>query len=123
MANEKPSAMSDQTETQVVQTQPAAEAGRTGLRGVRTGEVVSISGRKSVRVLVTTTVKHAKYGKYERRRKKYLAHDPAEVAKPGDVVEIVQCRPMSKLKTWRLVRVVRAAGAPLPPVADTIPSV
>jgi len=56
-------------------------------------------------------VKHPKYGKYIRRRTKLYAHDETNIAKVGDQVEIMECRPMSKTKHWRLVRVVRAADA------------
>jgi len=56
-------------------------------------------------------VKHPKYGKYIRRRTKLYAHDEENLAKIGDQVEIMECRPISKTKHWRLVRVVRVADA------------
>ncbi len=73
------------------------------------GTVTSTKGSKTITVLVTRTFKHAKYGKYMRRQKKYHAHDDKEVAGDGDVVEIAATRPISKLKRWRLVRIVEAA--------------
>ena len=76
-----------------------------------TGAGVSISGNKSIQVAREYKVKHPKYGKYIRRRTKFYAHDEKNLAKPGDQVEIMECRPMSKTKHWRLVRVVRAADA------------
>lgn len=76
----------------------------------RSGVVDSISGNKSVRVTVQRLVKHPLYGKYIRRRTRLLVHDAKGEAQLGDTVEIAQCRPISKRKTWRLVRVIRAAA-------------
>ncbi len=73
----------------------------------RVGVVDSISGRKTVRVVVDSLVKHRLYGKYVRRRTKLMAHDEAGQARVGDQVEVAQCRPISKRKFWRLVRVVK----------------
>jgi len=81
-------------------------------RGSRTGTVAAISGDKTVGVIIDNLVKHPLYGKYIRRRTKLSVHDPANAASVGDVVEVIPCRPISKQKAWRLVRVVRsAAGA------------
>ncbi len=82
-----------------------------------TGVVDSISGRKTVRIVVNRLTKHPLYGKYVRRRKKMLIHDAREEARVGDTVEAVLSRPISKNKSWRLVRVIKtsalgAAGAP-----------
>jgi small subunit ribosomal protein S17 len=74
-----------------------------------TGQVVSRSGDKSIRVCIDYKVKHPKYNKYIRRSTKLGVHDEANVAKVGDVVEISECRPMSKTKSWRLVRVLQQA--------------
>ena len=76
---------------------------------VKVGVVDSISGAKTIRVLVSRMVKHPFYGKYTRRRSKLLVHDPDQKAKLGDTVEIAQCRPISKHKSWRLRRVLRSA--------------
>jgi small subunit ribosomal protein S17 len=73
------------------------------------GVVTSCKGSKTITVLVTRTFKHAKYGKYIRRQKKYHAHDDLEQAGDGDVVEIAATRPISKLKCWRLVKIIEAA--------------
>ena len=73
----------------------------------RTGVVDSISGSKTVRIVLESLVKHPLYGKYQRRRTRLMAHDPAEEVKVGDTVEVAQCRPVSKRKSWRLVRVVK----------------
>ena len=77
----------------------------------RTGVVSSISGENTVSVVVETVVRHPRYGKYIRRRTKLGVHDPGNQAGLGDVVEIVPCRPISKRKSWRLVRVVRSSSA------------
>lgn len=78
-------------------------------RAVRTGIVASSHGDKTITVVMERRVKHAMYGKYMRRRTKQPAHDPDNVAKVGDTVEIMECRPISKTKKWRLMRVVRTA--------------
>ena len=78
-------------------------------RSVRTGFVESAKCDKTIKVVMERRVKHPKYGKYIRRRTKLHAHDEENLAKLGDQVEIMECRPISKTKRWRLVRVVRAA--------------
>jgi small subunit ribosomal protein S17 len=86
--------------------------GAKPVRGGRTtvvGEVVSDLMKKTVVVTETRSVKHPKYGKFTNRTTRFYVHDEAETAKVGDVVEIEHTRPMSKLKRWRLVRVVRAS--------------
>jgi small subunit ribosomal protein S17 len=74
-----------------------------------TGVVVSNSGNKSVRVVIDFKVKHPKYGKYIKRRTKIGVHDEHNQSGIGDIVEITQCRPRSKTKSWRLVKVVQKA--------------
>lgn len=73
----------------------------------KSGVVVSLSGDKSIRVGIEFLVKHPKYGKYIRRKTKLGVHDEKNEAKIGDVVEIMECRPLSKTKSWRLVKVVK----------------
>ncbi len=87
-------------------------AQRTHLR-MRTGTVEAISGIKTIRVGIETLVRHAQYGKYLRRRTRLAVDDPENTAKVGDVVEIAPCRPVSKRKAWRLVRVIRSVDNPL----------
>jgi small subunit ribosomal protein S17 len=70
------------------------------------GVVVSKSGDKSVRVQIDYTVKHSMYGKYIKRRTKLGVHDPENQAGIGDTVDITECRPISKSKSWRLIKVV-----------------
>jgi len=89
-----------------------AVAGADAARGGRTtvvGEVVSDLMQKTVVVTEIRSVKHPKYGKFINRTTRYHVHDEAETAKVGDLVEIEHTRPLSKLKRWRLVRVVRAS--------------
>jgi len=75
----------------------------------RVGLVTSASGNKTIRVLVESQVQHPMYGKYLLRRTKLAAHDPANEAQKGDTVEITACRRISKMKSWRLVRVLKKA--------------
>ncbi len=74
-----------------------------------TGVVISRSGDKSIKVAIDFKVKHPKYGKYVKRRTKLGVHDEHNSCGVGDVVEVAQCRPYSKTKSWRLVRVVEKA--------------
>ncbi len=71
-----------------------------------TAAVISKSGNKSVKVAIDYKVKHPKYGKYVRRRTTILVHDELNVSSVGDIVEIVESRPYSKTKSWRLVKVL-----------------
>jgi small subunit ribosomal protein S17 len=70
------------------------------------GKVTSASMQKTIVVQVDRLVKHAVFKKYLKRRSVYKAHDAEGIAKKGDRVEIVECRPISKTKHFRLVRVV-----------------
>jgi small subunit ribosomal protein S17 len=71
-----------------------------------TGVVVSDKMDKTVVVLVNRLIKHPVYKKYVRRRAKFMAHDEQNSARMGDTVEIIQSRPLSRLKRWRLTRIV-----------------
>ncbi|MDR0549896.1 MAG: 30S ribosomal protein S17 [Deltaproteobacteria bacterium] len=71
-----------------------------------TGVVVSDKMDKTVVVLVNRLVKHPVYKKYIRRRAKFMAHDEKNSARLGDTVEIIQSRPLSRLKRWRLTRIL-----------------
>jgi len=74
------------------------------------GVVTSNRMQKSVVVEVTRLVKHPLYGKYLRRRTKFMAHDEENAAGIGDRVELVETRPISKRKSWRLLRVLQKAA-------------
>src|SRR5215472_3286965 len=77
-----------------------------GKRRVVTGVVTSDKMNKTRRVEVPRLVKHPRYGKYVRRRTVCHAHDENNESHTGDTVEIMETRPLSKTKCWRLVRVV-----------------
>ena len=77
---------------------------KRGDRKVRKGVVVSKMGVKSVVVEVTYRERHPVYGKVIIRRKKYHAHDEADTAKVGDAVTIMETRPLSATKRWRVVK-------------------
>ena len=74
-----------------------------------TGLVISRSGDKSFKIAIDYKIKHPRYGKYVKRRTKFGVHDEHNKAGVGDVVEVAQCRPISKTKGWRLVCVVDKA--------------
>jgi small subunit ribosomal protein S17 len=73
----------------------------------KTGVVVSNKMTKSIVVAVEWQVRHGLYGKTERRTSKFMVHDEENTAKVGDIVEIVETRPLSRSKRWALKRVVR----------------
>lgn len=73
------------------------------------GRVVSNKMHKTITVQIERRVPHAMYGKYVSRRTKLHAHDENNDCKEGDLVLIEQCRPLSKTKTWRLVKVLERA--------------
>jgi small subunit ribosomal protein S17 len=73
------------------------------------GRVVSDKMQKTVTVLVERRVKHPIYGKVITRSAKYHAHSEDEAAGTGDLVEISECRPLSKTKTWAVTRVIEKA--------------
>jgi len=73
------------------------------------GRVVSDRMKKTVTVLVERRVKHPIYGKYLTRSDKYHAHDEAGECKQGDLVLIEECRPLSKTKAWRVIRLLEKA--------------
>ncbi len=79
-------------------------------RKTRQGSVVSNGMDKSVVVLVERKVRHKLYGKFIRRRVKYIAHDPANDCNVGDIVLIEECRPLSKRKRWRVRDIVQRAA-------------
>jgi small subunit ribosomal protein S17 len=80
-----------------------------GRRKVRVGTVVSDRMNKSVVVSLERQVAHQLYGKQSTRTRKVVAHDEENRAKVGDVVRIVETRPLSKTKRWRLVEIVEQA--------------
>lgn len=79
------------------------------LRKERTGIVTSSKMDKSIVVSVERREKHPMYGKFIKKTKKFMAHDEKNESGIGDTVRIMETRPMSKLKRWRLVEVVEKA--------------
>lgn len=71
--------------------------------------VTSKSGNKSIVVQMDYRIRHPKYGKFIRRRTKMGVHDPQNLAAVGDVVDVAECRPISKTINWRLVNIVKKA--------------
>ena len=84
---------------------PAAPAERARRKALE-GRVVSDKMHKTAVVQSVRLVRHPKYGKYQRRYTRYYVHDEKGEARIGDLVEIASTRPLSRLKRWRLVRVV-----------------
>ncbi|MEY2538844.1 MAG: small subunit ribosomal protein [Verrucomicrobiota bacterium] len=84
---------------------PSPEA--RGTRKTRTGEVISSGMNKTIVVRSVTRVPHPKFGKIVKQMKKFYAHDEKNTAKTGDTVRIMETRPLSKLKRWRLVEVLQ----------------
>lgn len=80
-----------------------------GNKNEKVGEVVSTKMRKTIVVEVTRRVAHPLYKRIVTKRSKFYAHDESQTARKGDVVKIVECRPLSRLKRWKLGEVVRRA--------------
>src|SRR6476660_1789912 len=92
----------------MAQQTSTATAERSQLRTV-VGVVASDKGNKTIKVVVNYQTKHPKYGKFLKRRTVLHAHDETNDAKEGDTVEIAECRPLSRTKHHRLVRIVERA--------------
>ncbi len=74
-----------------------------------TGIVTSNAGEKSATIMIERRIKHPLYGKYIKRSTKLRVHDEANECNQGDTILVEQCRPMSKTKSWRLVKVIAKA--------------
>ena len=86
-----------------------AEASLSGNKNQKVGQVVSTKMTKTIVVQVTRRVPHPLYKRIVTKRNKFYVHDEKETAKVGDVVRIVESRPLSKMKRWTLGEVVRRA--------------
>jgi small subunit ribosomal protein S17 len=82
------------------------QQGERGRPKTRIGTVLSNKMTKTVVVQVERRAKHGQYGKYLTEKKKYKAHDEQQAAKPGDKVRIVETRPISKDKRWRVAEIL-----------------
>ncbi|MFA5814124.1 MAG: 30S ribosomal protein S17 [Bacteroidales bacterium] len=83
--------------------------GNRNLRKERTGAVVSNKMEKTIVVAVKRKVKHPIYGKFVNKTTKFVAHDEENTCKEGDLVRIMETRPLSKRKNWRLVEIIERA--------------
>jgi len=100
--------MADQDQQTSLQTPPPLPGSFIrGSRKTRTGEVISSSMNKTIVVRTVTRVPHPKFGKIVKHMQKFYAHDKQNAAKTGDTVRIMETRPLSKLKRWRLVKVIQ----------------
>src|SRR5881275_2829079 len=97
-----------------MQTTPTEDRGS---RRVEVGIVTSDKMTKSRRVEIPRLVKHPRYGKYIKRRTICYVHDEKNESRVGDTVEIMETRPLSKTKNWRLLRVLAKAPLSAPPAA------
>jgi small subunit ribosomal protein S17 len=79
------------------------------LRKEKVGLVVSNKMDKSISVVIERKVKHPKYGKFIKKSSKFMAHDEKNECNEGDTVKIMETRPMSKSKCWRLVEIIERA--------------
>ena len=114
MAEETVNPEGTATATQPATAQPAAtdasqqsEVPKRHLRKVRVGEVVSNKMDKTIVVAVVRRVPHPKFGKIIKRTKKFYAHDEQNQCAIGDLVRIEETRPLSRLKRWRLVEILK----------------
>ncbi len=87
-------------------------------RSMQVGQVVSRAGNKTIVVQVTRRVQHALYERYLNRRKKFHAHDERNQCQVGDWVRIVESRPLSRQKRWRLEAILAPASLPPEPEAQ-----
>ncbi len=99
--------MAEQNQSVPSTASPQAEPISRGSRKTRTGEVISSSMNKTIVVRTVTRVPHPKFGKIVKQLKRFYVHDEQNQAKAGDTVRIMETRPLSKLKRWRLVEVVQ----------------
>ena|ERR1041384_1500828 len=99
--------MADQQQTQSAKPPPLPAAYARARRKTRVGEVISDSMNKTIVVRTIARVPHAKFGKIVKQIRKFYAHDEENKAKNGDTVRVMETRPLSKLKRWRLVEVLQ----------------
>lgn len=102
--------MSKQAKPAKAEAAPAGAQVATKAAKTITGKVVSNKMQKTITVLVERYVPHPAYGKYLRRTTRFLAHDENSESREGDVVAIEPCRPLSRHKSYRLVRVISRAA-------------
>ena len=91
-------------------TEAAPDSSAGGNPRTEIGRVTSNLTQQTATVLVERRIKHPVYGKYMRRSRKYHVHDPENTVNIGDTVQIRECRPISKTKTWMLDKVLEVAS-------------
>lgn len=106
MAEEASSSMVPPLAADAHLSAPAAAQLQRSSRKTRVGEVISSGMNKTIVVRTVTRVPHPKFGKIVKQQKKFYAHDEENKAKNGDTVRIMESRPLSKTKRWRLVEIV-----------------
>ena len=99
------------TETKIERTSTDKNLDGEKSRRTVVGRVISNKMNQSVSVAVGRLIRHPVYGKFIRRTTKILAHDEKNQCKEGDTVEIVECRPISKHKSWRVVTIIQTTEA------------
>jgi small subunit ribosomal protein S17 len=107
-------------QTQATEAGQAVERAPIGRKSEKIGPVISTKMDKTIVVQVSRRVPHPLYKRIVTKHKKFYAHDETNTAREGDIVRIVECRPLSKLKRWNLAEVVRRsalAGAVAPAAA------
>jgi small subunit ribosomal protein S17 len=109
MENLDPAVTGSQSEGQPAEA-PAAEVSSRGRRTEKVGIVTSDKMQKTIVVRVDRLVKHPVYKRYVRRRSKFMAHNEIEGVSIGDQVRIVETRPLSARKRWRVAEVIRKAS-------------
>lgn len=92
-------------------SEQTSEAAEGATRRTMTGRVVSNKMQKTVSVAIERVVRHPVFGKYVRRTTKLLAHDEQNACREGDLVSIVECRPISRHKSWRVAQIIQRAEA------------
>jgi small subunit ribosomal protein S17 len=107
MAEQPSTAVPPPLPTSAPSSATVAPRSQRASRKTRVGEVISSGMNKTIVVGTVTRVPHAQFGKIVKQKKKFYAHDEENKAKPGDTVRIMETRPLSKLKRWRLVEVVQ----------------
>jgi small subunit ribosomal protein S17 len=99
--------MAEQDHVSVATPPPLPASITRARRKTRTGEVISDRMNKTIVVRTVTRVPHPRFGKIVKQMKKFYVHDEENKAKTGDTVRIMETRPLSKLKRWRLVEVLQ----------------
>lgn len=87
------------------------ETNKKGGQRTRVGKVISDNSAKTVKIEVEGIVQHSRYKKFIKRHVSFLVHDPLEQCKPGDIIRVEECRPISKSKKWVVKEIIKHADA------------